>query len=151
MMPAIIDVSLALYLKEKRLYTYKSSPRIDRIMIDAYRLAEDHDQNTHALFILWAMIRIQGSIMRHLLLEFGLTEEQIRAACTVPNLHAIDLNRLYAGVVAQAQQQGVTMMGTEHLFLALLTDSLLQAQISTWGLNLEQLRNAALSIRETDR
>src|SRR3954471_12867307 len=100
MMPAIIDVSLALYLKEKRLYSYKSNPRIDRIMIDAYRLAEDYDQDVHGLFVIWAMMRIQGSVMRHLLLEFGLTEEQIRTDCVVPSLHTIDLHRLFAAIVA---------------------------------------------------
>lgn len=151
MMPAIIDVSLALYLKEKRLYSYKSSPRIDRIIIDAYRLAEDYDRDLNALFIIWSMMRIQGSIMRHLLLEFGLTEDQVRSECAAPNLHAIDLNRLFAATVAQAQSQGDITLGTEHLFLALLTDSLLQCQFTVWGLDPHQLRNAALSIRETDR
>lgn len=151
MMPAIIDVSLAIYLKEKHLYAYKSSPRIDRIMIDAYRLADDYEQDVNALFIIWAMMRIQGSIMRQLLLEFGLSEEKVRAECALPGLHAIDLNRLFAAVVSQAQAQGDITLGTEHLFLALLTDGMLQCQLAVWGLNPQQLRNAALSIRETDR
>ena len=151
MMPAIIDVSLALYLKEKHLYTYKSSPRIDRIMIDAYRLAEDYEQDVHALFIIWAMIRIPGSIMRQLMLEFGLTEERVRAACALPCLHHIDLNRVFSATVTQAQNQGVSMLGAEHLFLALLTDGFFQCHLMAWELDTDQIRQAALSVRETDR
>lgn len=151
MTPAIIDVSLAMYLKDRHLYAYKSSPRIDRIMIDAYRLAEDYDQDVHALFILWAMLRIQGSIMRHLMLEFGVSEEHFRAACATPSMHMIDLHRLFAGVVTAGQAQGDVTLGTEHLFLALLSDCLVQAQLADMGFSAEELRQAALSVRETDR
>jgi hypothetical protein len=120
-------------------------------MIDAYRLAEDYDQDVHALFVVWAMLRIQGSITHHLLMEFGVTESLLREACAVPSIHMLDLNRLFASVVSHAQAHGERELGTEHLLLALLSDTLLQCQLTNLGINVEGMRQAAFGMRETDR
>ena len=136
--------SLTTYLRQQnRLHPYEIRPRLELIMDDAAQLAAQKGDHLNAVYIAWAMLRVEGSIAKDLLKSHGLTEAHVQEACTVPSLHQMDLSRFYERIVDTAQAKRSKLMGTEHLLMALLTDRMLCAQFTVWGMNVSSLQEAA--------
>lgn len=146
--PAAWDAnSLTSYLLEQNvLEEYNVRPRLERTMSEAARLAAEKNDHLNALYIAWAMLRVSGSAAREILTKFGVTEAQIQAACEVPSFYQLDVKRLYAKLLNNAQVQSARLMGTEHLLMVLLTDELLSARLSAWGLDVGALQDETLRL-----
>jgi hypothetical protein len=135
--------SLSAYLRQQnRLHPYDVRPRLELIMDEAVQLAAQKGDHLTALYIAWAMLRVEGSIARDLLQSHGLKESHVQEACELPSLHQMDLRRFYDRIVDTALVRRSKLMGTEHLLMALLTDRLLCAQFTVWGIDVSSLQEA---------
>lgn len=114
-------------------------PRADLILMTAYHLANERGDSLTLVYMVWAMLRVQGSIAKDLLTACGLTEDKLAAACATPALHSLDMERFLARIVAMAQDKASDLIGTEHVLMAALTDDLLQARLAAWGVDVALL------------
>jgi hypothetical protein len=143
----IKDVSISSYIsKRSDLPRYHVRPRSELIMMTAYHLAREHDDHLNIVYIAWAMLRVDGSIAKDLLKAVGLTEEKMQAACAVPSMHQLDLDRFFERLIETVKARKADLIGTEHVLVAALTDDLLRARLTVWGVDVRALQQQANTI-----